>query len=153
MKKLLSILALVLFFAGIANAAQPDWNPTVSADAKFKCKVILPLTWNDPTDVELGTLVDNTIKTFDVPKPKVDFILTGEDGVPTDYNVYISTTSPADQDGVVLNGAWTGDGASVALTGGTTTVTYTVNSVDATNATSLGDKVFTVGVSAYYLGL
>lgn len=145
-KKLLSILALVLFVAGIANATTP-WNDPAKADAKFKCNVIKPLTVEDPQDITISEVcIAGQTKVFETPY-EMKFVFHGEGT----YAIDIIYTDPDNTGSVDLNGSWTSQ--PTALVAGTATATYTATGISSASVLDWGLYEFTVGVSADYTAL
>ncbi|MCO5251986.1 MAG: hypothetical protein M9949_11290 [Candidatus Kapabacteria bacterium] len=143
MKKFLAIIVVAILATSFAFSQH---NLPVSANAQFDVKVILPLTWTPPADVDLGAVITG----FEKPIVKsATFTLEGE----ALYGVEVTTHDPAVVDGVVLNGTWSGGGNATLGTDGKHLVVYTTSSVNATGATSNGEKTFTIGVEAKYAGL
>lgn len=155
------LVILFAFFAISASAfADTYTGGTKTAQASFDCKVIEPLSWATMPAVTLEEVVAGV--TRDIDDVNVIFTLTGENtmnGV-VPYKVMITASEPTPLTGnpsntVSLTGHWDATyPLEKALSSGTVTATYTVQTIVSTDAANdKGSYGFTLSVSAYYSNL
>lgn len=154
MKKFAVIFA-VLFLAFAINASAVNDNSTSdkSGTGNFKCTVILPISIDDPADVNLGEFVKSGTQ-YDINATMV-FTVTGEQ----DHSFYYKITEDEDEaTGAHLDidwdhtvGASTLDETGLTGIGGTHTITATADTFD--TGTLTGPKTFAQIVEVGYSSL
>ncbi len=142
MTKLITILVVAIMATSVTFAH----NESVSASATFTTTVIAPLAWTNSGDIDLPVVINGQERTF--TGMGITFSLTGE----ANYEVDFTKSGPDDVDGVSLLGGWSADIEELNASG-EASITYTCTGVNAEEATSTGEKTFTVGVTAVYSGI
>jgi len=136
MKKLVALLAIVLFAGSTAFAAIHDGTATSTktGTGTFNCTIIQPLTITSPQAVDLGEFVLSSVATENVytltENNTFNFVVNGE----PKHNFTYTITEANSDDNATLSITWTGSDATTLVTTGTK---------------ALGDVVGTTGLGAY----
>lgn len=157
MKNVILIVIVFLTYVSISNAqfnpVQPSDNVTLSTNIIIYGGIDAPFT---QAEGDIITVINKQVRPLDPEVNIINFSINAEAG----QNITVTYNKPASVDGVILNGDWYDD---VKITGtypiskpysvpagDYVEVYYGMTSIDATNATSTGQKTFTIGLSWVY---